>query len=171
MRTITLTRGYVTVVDDDDYERFDLGANSWTAHRNQDRGGLVYAYRSTSQFEREAGWPKAIRLHRLLCGVVMDRSARVDHRNHDALDNRRENLRICTITQNNANQRKTRGSSRYKGVTWNRHKGKWQAGIGADGKLWHIGYYDDEAAAAVAYDWFALTKWGEFALLNFPVET
>lgn len=167
MRTIPLTRGYFTIVDDADYERLSLHRYSWCAFVN--RSGIVYAGRGASLSELESGLPSAIMLHRVICGVVSDPARWVDHHNHDGLDNRRENLRVCTASQNTGNQRKTRGRSGYKGVTWNRRKEKWQAAIGVDGKSQHLGYYVSEEAAARTYDWVAYAKWGGFACLNFPL--
>lgn len=165
MRTIPLTKGYVTTVDDEDYER--MNGNSWCAILST--GGLVYAGRGATKTERDAGEPRIVLLHRKLFGITGDLSVEVDHRNHDGLDNRRENLRVCTKSQNQGNQRKTRGSSRYKGVAWHKRKGKWRAAIATDGRSRHLGYYVDETEAAMAYDRAALAQWGEFAHVNFGV--
>ena len=89
----------------------------------------------------------------------------VDHVNRDRLDNRRSNLRVCTQSQNLANSPKLRGgSSRFKGVSIRR--GRWRAQIGISGKIIHLGYFTDEAAAARAYNEAAQATFGEFALLN-----
>ncbi len=90
----------------------------------------------------------------------------VDHVNHKTLDNQRENLRVCTQSQNNANQRKTRGASRFKGVAWHKRTGKWHARIGKNGRRHHLGCFNNEALAAQAYNAAALEHFGEFALLN-----
>lgn len=88
-----------------------------------------------------------------------------DHKNHDGLDNRRENLRKATHSQNGANARSHRDAvaSQFLGV--DRHAdGKWRArSVEA-----HIGLFDTEEAAARAYDAVALRLFGEFANLNFP---
>jgi hypothetical protein len=59
-----------------------------------------------------------------------------------------------------------RGSSRYKGVHWHREHRKWEAQITYRGRLIHIGYYDYETDAAIAYDDMAVELFGEFACLN-----
>ena len=90
-----------------------------------------------------------------------------DHKNHNGLDNRRCNLRLCTNAQNQYNRRLQTGcSSVYKGVCWNKEKKRWQAEIQFEGKAIHIGYYDYQIDAAIAYDDRALELFGEFAYLN-----
>ena len=89
----------------------------------------------------------------------------VDHINHNALDNRKCNLRVCTYSQNAANNYKCRGrgSSKYIGVTQNKKNGKWKAqcvGVSA-------GSFVSEIAAALARDRLAKELQGEFAMLNF----
>ena len=106
-------------------------------------------------------------MHRIILGLTRDDHRQVDHENHDKLDNRRENLRIATRVQNGANRGKFKGtySSQYKGVS--RHWNKWQAVIRIDGKLYRLGFFDDEVSAAQAYDQAALNAWGEYASLNY----
>jgi hypothetical protein len=92
----------------------------------------------------------------------------IDHINHDGLDNRMVNLRLCTRRQNNANQRKARGSSRFKGVTWDELHQKWRAQVGYENKRIYLGIFDSETEAAGAYDAKAKELFGEFAAVNSP---
>lgn len=106
---------------------------------------------------------KMVYMHRLLTGSV----GIVDHRNGNGLDNRRDNLRVATNSQNMANQRKTRGSSQYKGVCLNKRNGKWKAQIQKDGNNVFIGdAFPTELEAAMAYNATAHRLFGEFAALN-----
>jgi hypothetical protein len=94
----------------------------------------------------------------------------VDHKNGDKLDNRRENLRICTIAENIRNSKtstKKGKTSRYKGVYWVGRIKKWVARIHVDRKGLHVGVFTDEAEAARAYDVAARQHFGEFARTNF----
>lgn len=89
----------------------------------------------------------------------------VDHINRDKLDNRRCNLRICSQRQNTMNQAKhAKAASKYKGV--HAHKGKWRARIVPNGKNIHLGLFDHEKDAALAYNVAAQRHYGEYAKLN-----
>ena len=149
-KTIPLTRGYVATVDDADFER--LAAKTWWTAR---RGRTVYAICADGYMHRIIMEPKP--------------GQWTDHINHDGLDNRRENLRLCTSSQNHQNQRKTRGTSRYKGVSLYRD-GKWRAKIKKDGKQHSLGHFVNEDDAAKAYDRAAREMFGEYAHTNFGTE-
>lgn len=93
----------------------------------------------------------------------------VDHKNGNSLDNRRENLRLATRSQNIANTRKSTSSkSPFKGIYFHKAKQRWHASAKFQGKPIHIGYFDSAVDAAIAYDNCARLIHGEFARLNFP---
>ena len=93
----------------------------------------------------------------------------VDHINHNGLDNRRTNLRICTNAQNSRNSRPVRQKKvKYKGVTFVKTSKRFRASIRHKKKSKSIGYFDNEVAAAEAYDEKAKELFGEYAYLNFP---
>ena len=132
-RFIPLTRGKFAIVDADDYER--LSKHKWYAGGNGDN---CYAQRC------ENG--KVIRMHQEIIDIPVGFVC--DHKNHNQLDNRKCNLRSCTYSQNAQNRRPcSNGTSRYKGVSWDRDKRKWRVGIQHNGRLIHIGYYDYEQDA------------------------
>ena len=94
--------------------------------------------------------------------------AYIDHINGNSLDNRRENLRIASASQNSQN-RKPVGKSKYAGVC--RYRDKWQAQIGFNSKKKHIGYFSTQIEAAKAYDTFVVHHRDMYSLgqnLNFP---
>ena len=154
---IKLTFGKFAVIDAEDYDR--VNQYNWCAVEDTH---CWYAH----TFKRD-GSPMA--MHRLILNAP--KGLLVDHIDHNGLDNRKSNLRLCTNRQNQQNRRPTRGSnSRYKGVHWcNFHK-KFRARITHNGIRLHLGYFEDEIAAAKAYDKKAKELFGEFAYLNFPQE-
>ncbi len=158
MKEIALTKGYVAIVDDEDY--------GWLS---QDKWYAV----------EMVGGAKACRArpsnaHGIKAKIYMSREImhappgmEVDHRNHKTLDNQKANLRVCTPAQNNVNRRKiAKGSSQYKGVNWNEQLHKWRARITNGGVCKHLGYFEDEIEAARAYNAEALAQFGEFGMLN-----
>jgi len=96
----------------------------------------------------------------------------VDHRDLNKMNNRRDNLRICTPSQNCANRRGRLSKSGYRGVSSiTTGKKRWRAYISRNGKQKRcLGYFYTAVEAAKAYDLAAIEHWGEFASLNFPKE-
>ncbi len=100
---------------------------------------LGYAYRG-----------RTIRLHRALLGLVHGDGVLVDHLNRDRLDNRRANLRIASPLINAQNVTARSGSSRYRGVSWDRTAQRWRAYARAEGRLHGLGFYLTEMDAHCA---------------------
>ena len=106
-------------------------------------------------------------MHRVVLGA--QDGQQIDHINGDNLDNRRANLRFCSNAQNQYHKRPQRsGTSMFKGVSFHKHHGKWQARITYSGHTYQLGSFADERLAAIAYDVKAHELFGEFALTNFP---
>jgi len=109
---------------------------------------------------------KIFLMHREIIDVP--KMMQIDHINGDGLDNRKNNLRIATHGQNMMNKNKPKPkSSIYKGVFSNKLKNKWYSQIAFNYKSYHIGSFDNERHAAMAYDIWAKELFGEFAFLNF----
>lgn len=155
---IPLGHGRETVVDADFFEA-SAKHHSWHLRKCRWRDG---AYAMT----RIEG--RTVLMHRLIMNAPRgDRRVVVDHINRDGLDNRRENLRICTVAENMRNTRaRFASTSPYKGVYWHAGDEKWAAEIQVDGKKVHLGKYNDERAAAVIHNLAAAVYHGEFANLN-----
>jgi len=156
MKQIPLTRGLVAIVDDEDYDM--LMQWKWT-YLNKG-----YAYRHIYDGHR---YLRTALMHRQIMGLLDTPSVKVDHINHDGLDNRRSNLRRATQQQNQWNCRKRSGKFPYKGIR-KRPKRNWQALIELDGRCVTIGSFPTAEDAARAYDDCARRHFGEFACLNFP---
>lgn len=107
-------------------------------------------------------------LHRLILNAPDDME--VDHINGDTTDNRRENLRLATRSQNCKNIRQrhieTR-ASKFKGVTFCKQTQKWRASISDGKKYRQLGRFATEVEAAYHYDQASLEYKGEFGFRNF----
>lgn len=91
----------------------------------------------------------------------------IDHEDRNTLNNRIENLRAATRCENVRNRGSYKNSlSKYVGVTKGKNKAKWMAAGSIDGKRKHIGVFETEEAAALAYNNFAVRHYKEFASLN-----
>jgi len=158
MKRIPLSRGQYALVDDEDYEK--VNKYKWNAVPNNK------TYRASS---RCTGNGKNIRMHRFIMNAPKNMD--VDHINHDTLDNRKCNLRICTRSQNLMNAKKRSGcSSKYKGVTYSKSPKdrclkKWVACIYYKSPI-SLGRHKTEIEAALAYNKAAKKYFGEYALLN-----
>jgi hypothetical protein len=149
---VTLTQGFSAWVDAADLPL--VAPFKWRVKRN---GRTNYAISDTGG--------RRVWMHKIVLGTA----ARVDHRDNDGLNNRRYNLREISNTDNIRRKRPNEvGSSPFKGVSRNRRMRKWQATIKVNGQSLWLGAYDNETAAARAYDAAAKKHFGEHAFINFP---
>lgn len=110
---------------------------------------------------------KRIYLHHLITGKIKGKYT--DHINNNKLDNRINNLRIATYSENSINSKKRKnGTSAYKGVSWNNKRKEWASQLTLKYKNYFLGWFKKEIHAAMAYDLWARELHGEFAKLNFP---
>jgi len=156
---VPLTKGYEAICDADLLRL--VGAFNW--HASIQSAALVpYAMRSAWIHGRYVNVP----LHRFVLDLTPDDNTSVDHINGDTLDNRRGNLRQCTVTENNRNVRMQRANrSGYKGVVKD-STNRWKAQIKTRGRTIYLGSFTTPEAAALAYNDAARSAFGEFARLN-----
>lgn len=111
-------------------------------------------------------------MHRVIHGLVRGNPMHVDHINGIGLDNRRENHRFASPSQNAAGKRwiSPDKGSKYRGVSWFEENHSWRAIIKVNYKNVYLGCFDDEIEAARAYDAAANHFLGEFSTRNFPSE-
>lgn len=154
MRKILLTQGKVALVDDGDFKY--LNQFKWCLSH---RGNNGYAVRQKNR--------KKV----LMQYVILPKreGLQLDHINGNRVDNRKVNLRYCTKKQNSRNMLPRR---KYKGVYLKKDrlhtKKKYETQIRFNYKGIHVGYFESEKDAALAYDNAARKYFGEFARLNFP---
>ena len=170
MRSIPLTKGRVALVDDSDFD--EISKFKWYAvERRHCCYAARYAYEGGdgSGSRGALGVQSSVFMHRHITNAPV--GLYVDHRNGDGLLNTRENLRVCTPSQNQYNRRHFQDgkSSRFIGVVWDRRRNKWMAYIKSGGKTIFLGRFLDETAAAEARDIYAVRLFGEFASTNAEV--
>ena len=161
MRKIKLTQGQVALVDDEDYQR--INQFKWFAQYCPTTGCYVAA----RSIRKPNGKRTVQYMHRVIINVPKD--LWTDHENHNSLDNRKRNLRSCTMQQNARNRKPQNRpkTSKYKGVSLCKPSSKWRASINTDKRDKHIGLFNTEIEAAKIYDREAKKYFGEFAYLNF----
>jgi hypothetical protein len=132
MKEIKLSNGMSTIVDDSDYDWLMKVGHSWSFDR--------YAYFS----KRRKGKRRSVRMHRLIARKMfgeIPNGLDVDHINRDKLDNRRDNLRLLTRSQNCLNRDFDRP---YRGVYWDKARSRWKAHIAHK----DLGRFDDPRDAS-----------------------
>ena len=149
MKRIPLTQGKFTIVDDWNYERL----NQWKWHVKK---GV-----STWYAERK-GANGTIKMHRLIMNTPKGKDT--DHKDGNGLNNKENNLRVCSRSLHHYNRKPKKG--KYKGVSVSGRAGKFQARIKIKGKYLSLGYFKKKEDAAKAYDKEAKELFGEFARLN-----
>jgi hypothetical protein len=162
MKLLPLTKDKFALVDDDDYywlSQWNWFAveikNTWYARRSKKKGVL----RSNEKYE--------IYLHRIVmrCSNI---DFVIDHLDKNGLNNQKENLRICTKSENNKHTSSHKNSSsQYLGVSYDKNRNKWSANLMNNGKKILFKRYNTEIEAAKAYDITAKTQFGVYANLNF----
>lgn len=151
----------LAIVDDEYYEelsRYKWQENNWG-----------YAKRATTAGGKNVGF----NMHHAVLPKID--GMQVDHKNRNTLDNRKENLRYCTASQNKANSKLYKNNTTgFKGVYMHKDERssknrKFQARIKIHGKYVNLGFYYTAKEAARAYDGGAMKYFGEFASLNFEM--
>ena len=157
MRKIPLyNRDEYALVDDEDYE--NLSQYSWN--------------KATEGYATRIEGAETIYMHREIMRLKKGDGKYVDHKNHNRLDNRKSNLRVCSKYENQLNQKAKKrkdGSShsKYKGVSRRSTPSvrPWRARITHKGKE-ITKYFETEIEAAQEYNRLALKYHGEFAYIN-----
>jgi hypothetical protein len=159
MKRIKLTRGMFALVDDIDFDWL----NKWKWYAQGNNQGKFYAARD----DRRNGKRKLRLMHKEILGRS-GMNLTGDHKNRNPLDNRRQNLRPATKSQDRMNASlRSDNKSGFKGVSWSKAENRWSADITHLGKHYFLGYFLCPKKAAKVYDTAAQEKFGEFAHTNF----
>ncbi len=153
--SIMLKTGETVLVDPEDYAY--LSQFTWSRHRN-----------NTNIYVRRCMKERRILMHTEILGTP-SKGLETDHINGNGLDNRKANLRVCTRMQNQHNRSKTKKgkpSSKYKGVSFIKQHNKWRAAIAINKRIKHLGYFENEIDAAIAYNKAAVEYFKEYANIN-----
>lgn len=149
-----IVKGREVLVDDDNFAF--LSKYNWNIKRTP--SGKCYI--------RTRMCGKPVDMHT----AVMASTDEVDHKNGNTFDNRRDNLRPSTHSQNMRNSGKKRGAwtSRFKGVSRIKDRSSvWEARIATNGRRKNLGRFPCEITAAACYDLAARAIHKEFASGNF----
>ena len=151
------------VVDEELHEEFSK--HKWRADFKKSKIHRVCRDRN----KKDPAGKTKIFMHQAVISVVPVGMV-IDHINHNTLDNRKTNLRVCTVRENALNSGPSKNNrTQYKGVTMRKLKNdkiSYVARIENRGVSIYIGVFDTPEKAARAYNKKAKELFGEFAYLN-----
>lgn len=147
--------------------KLEGGVLLWAVARRGVRAGEPAGTRTARGYGRVIIDGKAYLRHRIVLALETGRdpgSSQVDHRNVTPGDDWPDNLREAVNRENLRNRGRNRNNtSGYKGVSFDRRRGRWRAVIMVDGRQRWLGYYADPLSASAAYEAAAKALHGEFA--------
>jgi hypothetical protein len=156
-KEIILTQGKVAIVDNEDYDY--LNQFKWYA---SNKNGKFYVARTIRVSKNKKNY---ILMHRFI--MKPDKGMVIDHLDGNPLNNKKNNLRICTHAENMRNSKiNINNKSGYKGVSYQENRNNYRASIKFNNKTINIGDFIDPIDAARAYNAAALKYHREFAHLN-----
>ena len=159
MKIITTRSGHEILVSDQDFDY--LSQFSWSVTPPPSTNPRSFYARA--KLRGEDGRSRAVLMHRMILGEASGRP--IDHIDHNGLNNQRENLRVCTVQQNNMAARR-RDRDLPKGVSFCRRTGKYIAVIQVKYRKIYLGLHASKEEAAHAYNKAAVANFGQFAVLN-----
>jgi hypothetical protein len=157
MKEIQLTQGKVAIVDDEDFEYL----NQWKWHASK-LGNKFYAQRHNNLLITKN---IKILMHRNI--MKPKKGFVIDHIDGNTLNNKKNNLRICTHAENMRNSKMPiNNTSGFKGVSYVKKNNTYMSSIRFNDKKIYLGLFINPIDAAKAYNAAAVKYHGEFANLN-----
>lgn len=151
---VQLTQGQIAIIDAEDVPL--VSGRNWFAQKS---AGTFYAGANGPRLEN--GRPP-LKMHRVILGAKPGEF--VDHADSNGLNNRKNNIRIATVLENNINIGPSKlNKSGFKGVTLYAQSGKWRAVIAFNGRRVSLGLHETKESAHAAYVEAAKKYHGEFA--------
>lgn len=155
-------KGYDVLIDDEDY--LLIKDYKWSADSRSEKGAVYFKCYAGGGRKHT----KHIYLHRLIAGANMPagvgeqnrKNNVVDHANHNTLDNRKCNLRICTQTENIRNRKATKGRMLPKGVY--KVKNSYTASMSVNNERLYLGCFLTIEEAKAAYNSAAIELFGDY---------
>jgi hypothetical protein len=134
-------KGYDVLIDDEDVDK--VSNYKWCKLKIPK---YIYFCRSYKTGTKS----KTMLLHRFITNAP--KGTIVDHINGNTLDNRKCNLRFCTIVENSRNRKRNMMNiSGYKGISFKKRNNKWQAQIEVNQKAIYLGIFNTPEEAYKAY--------------------
>lgn len=151
MKRIKLTQGKFALVDDDDFNK--LSKYKWCLVNVTNNCKYAVTTIKCKQFS----------MHRVIMNIK-NSNIFVDHINRNGLDNRKENLRIVSCSENAMNASiRSDNKSGFKGIYWNKLSGKWHTQIWFNKKCIYLGSYDSLNLAKIIRKLGEIEYFGDYA--------
>ena len=114
-----------TLIDTEDLEKVREYGYTWHYYIGKHKASTPYAVGNKVFWENEERNNQRVYLHRVIMDCPDDKV--VDHINHDTLDNRKSNLRIVTVSENQQNRKGSRVGSKsgVRGISWDENNKDW----------------------------------------------
>lgn len=124
---------------------------------------LTYSNPGKSYVKKYVKTRDSASLHSIIFGRKAKQEHKLDHKNSDGLDNRIENIREITNTENTAN---INTSNKLRGIMWRPKHNKWEAAIKINKKCHYLGLFVDKIEAAKQYDKICVHIYNDIKQLN-----
>lgn len=147
---IPLTRGQIALIDKEDLDK--IKNYGWYA---------IYKKNNNTFYAVTEIDSKGIPMHRFILNDP--EGVQIDHQDHNTLNNRKNNLRLCSPSQNSMNKKlQSNNTTGYKGVYLDKRTGRYRASIRINRRLKHLGYFLTALEANEVYQTTAKNLHGEF---------